>query len=530
MSSVQAIWPGTQSSYVRAEVLRKIALYCLVALLAGLYLFPFMRVLSGATDEGLYVYASEQAAEGAIPGRDFVQENPPGAYYWLALFFRLFGTSTTTARTVLLLTGVGTVLLVFYLARRIGSYGISAAIFCLITSIPLTPINSPHYDSNLFALAGFAAFLVGADSTLDGIAKKWPFVVAGALAGWVSCMLPHKGFLFVAAFVVSMLVLHRRRGIRPAVLMALSYLAVLIAEILPYVAWGALRDLFVANVKIPLSGYQGLNQVTYGYPLWTVWFPGLFGHLSANISALAVAPTLAAMSLPFLLLLVSPLLLAALGYFWRPRVFEKRLIPYWIAAYAMWLSELHRQDLSHLRNGGILLVLLFFTLCERFGTRAFRHTALAVTIGTILLGTTALNGTLYARQPVVSRRGTLLAQRKDPVVDFLLSHTQPGDYVFVYPYSPIYYFLADVRNPTRFNVIVDQRDSPILQEAIRDLETKKPRYAIAYTTLLGDGMRTVFPAYHPPPPRDCVIDRYIGSHYHQVAFKDGFRMLERNSE
>jgi hypothetical protein len=236
------------------------------------------------------------------------------------------------------------------------------------------------------------------------------------------------------------------------------------------------------------------------------------------------------MSLPFLLLLVLPLLLAFMGYVWRAQAFGPQLLPYWFAAYAMWLSELHRQDLSHFRNGCILLVVLFFALCERFGTRLFKQVAFAIALGALLMGTTSLNGTLHARQPIVTRRGTMLAQRKDPVIDFLLSHTRPGDYAFMYPYSPVYYFLADVRNPTRLNVIVDQRKSLLIEQAIRDLDAKKPRYAIEQAALLGDGMRTVFPAYRPPAPKDRMIDRYLDENYHQVAYENGFRLLERNSE
>jgi hypothetical protein len=530
MSSAQAIWPNAEAAVFSGAAVRKFALYGLIALIAGLYLFPFVRVLSGMPDEGLYVYASQEVVEGAIPGRDFIQENPPAAYYWLAWFFRVFGSSMTTARAVLLLTGVATVLITVYLARRIGTNGIFAALFVMIMSIPLMAINSPHHDSNLFALAAFAVFLAGADSLLQGRVKSWPFVVAGALAGWVSCILQQKGFLFLAAFVAAILILHRKRGIRPTILMVASYAFVLIAEIVPYIISGALPDLFISTVRLPLSSYHDLNQVTYGFPLWTAWFLGLFGRLHADASSFGTAVMFGAMSLPFLLVVVLPVLLAILGYIWRARVFEPRLLPYWIAAYAMWLSELHKQDLSHLRNGCILLVLLFFGLCERFGSRRFKQAAIVVAVGTFLLGVTSLNGTLYTREPIVTRRGTLLASRKDAVVDFLLSHTRPGDYAFIYPYSPIYYFLADVRNPTGLNVIVDQRENPLIDKAIRDLETKKPRYTVAYTKLLGDNMRTLFPAFHPPAPQDRVIDRYVEAHYHQVGFKDGYRFLERNSE
>lgn len=529
MSSASLTWPSTQVN-VAHGTFRKIGLYCLIALIAGMYLFPFMHVLSGATDEGLYVYEAQQALEGAIPGRDFVQENPPGAYYWLALWFRLFGTSMITARIELFVIGVGTILIMLYLARRIGSMGILAAMFVLITSIPLMPINSPHYDSNFFALIAFAVFLAGSDSIQEGQFRYWPFIVAGLLAGWVSCLLQQKGFLFLAAFAASLLFLHRRRGIKACVIMIASYTSVLIAEIIPYVIWGALPDLFLSTVKLPLSGYNRVNQVPFGYPLWTVWFPGLFGHLQANASALVTAPILVAMTLPMLLILLSSLLVAILGYINRPQAFRKQLVPYWIAAYAMWLSELHRQDLSHLRNGCFLLAILFFAFCEQWRGRAFRIAAFVITLGTVSLATTVLNGALHARAQVVTRRGTLYAQAKDPVMEFLLSHTRPGDYVFVYPYAPAYYFLAEVRNPTALNVIVDQRDNSLIEQAIRDLQTKKPRYVLVQTKLLGEGMHTIFPGFAAPAPQDRVIDRYVNGHYHQVAFEAAYRILERNAD
>lgn len=530
LSSAVAIRPGSYALRTPRDALCRIGLYCLVALLTGMYLFPSVRILSGVPDEGVYLYAAQRVVEGAIPGRDFVQENAPGAYYWLAWFFRLFGASVMTARMLLLMTGVATALLVFYLARRAGSRGFTTVVFVVITSIPLMPINSPHYDSNLFALAAFAVFLAGSDSLLRGTPKRWPFFIAGALAGWVSCILQQKGLLFLFAFIATLSVLYGKRAIQPIVLLVLAYAGMLAAEIVPYAIWGALPDLFFSSIKAPLSNYQQTNQVTYGFPLWTTWFPALYAQFRASASALVAAPILVATTIPFLLILVLPMVVAILGYLRRPRVFSRQLVPYWIAAYAMWASELHRQDLNHLRNGCLLLVLLFFVLCERYGTPPFKRAVLAVALGTILMGITTLNGDLHARQAVPTRRGTLFAQRGDEVLAFLLSHTRPGDYAFVYPYSPMYYFLADLRNPTPLNVIVDQRDNRLIEETITGLETKKPRYALADTKLLGDGIRTMFPGFRPPAPKDRVIDRYIDAHYHQVAFEDGFKILERNSE
>ena len=508
-----------------------VARYGLIALLGGLYLLPFMRVLSGAPDEGIYLYAADRVVHGAIPGRDFVQENPPGAYYWLAWFFRAFGTNLLTARTVLFFTAVATVITIFHLARRAGSSGTYAALFVLITSVPLMPINSPHYDSNLFALIAFAFFLRGCEFGDSGKQLYWPFAIAGVLAGWVSCILQQKGLLFLAAFSITALLLHRKRGIRLCMVMAACYASVILAEIAPYIVWGALPDLFTSVVKMPLTSYQGLNQVPYGFPIWTVWFPALYSQFRANAPVWIALPLLAEVSLPFIFMLIAPALVAVLGYLWRPGAFGKKLLPFWIAGYAMWLSELHRQDLSHLRNGCLLLAILFFALCERFGRRAPKRAALALTLGTLLMGTTSLNGALHAHQPIFSRRGTLVAHERYPLLDELIACTRPGDYAFVYPYSPVYYFLAEVRNPTRFSVIVDQhKGNPNMTEAVHDLEAHKPQYVIVDTTLQGDGMRTMFPAYRAPKPEDRVIDIYISSHYHLIRTQDGFELLERNGQ
>jgi hypothetical protein len=232
---------------------------------------------------------------------------------------------------------------------------------------------------------------------------------------------------------------------------------------------------------------------------------------------------------PFLLIVAVPFLLAGLAYLWRRDAFRKELVPFWLAGYALWISELHRQDIGHLRNGCLLLVVLFFVLCERFGKGILTGLTLLITLGVVLNGGANLMGAMSARTVLNTRRGSLMAQEKDSALEFLLSHTRPGDYAFVFPYHPLYYFLADVRNPTRFNVLIyDRKGDPLFDEALRDLEQKKPHYALSDTVFAGDALRSLFPAYRPPSPQDQVIDRYLDVHYHQVGLENGFRILERN--
>jgi hypothetical protein len=345
-----------------------------------------------------------------------------------------------------------------------------------------------------------------------------------------TCILQQKGALFLMAFVVSLAVIQRRRAIKPSVIMVASFTGVLILEIVPYLYWGAFGDLVLSTVAIPLAGYQSLNQVTYGFPLWTVWFPAILSQLKTGAPLVLAIPMLVTTSIPFLLMVFFPGILAFLGYVWRSRVFGPKLLPYWITAYAMWLSELHRQDLSHLRHGCKLFVVLFFIMCERYGPRVYRYIALAATLGTLLMGFTTLNGVLHANVPIFTRRGLMMAHEPDPVLGFLLAHTRPGDYVFVHPYAPIYYFSADLRNPTRLSTIVDQRRTALIDEAVRLLELHEPEYAIEDTKLMGDGFKTMFPAFKPPPADNRPIDQYLSIHYHQITMAGQFRILQRDSK
>ena len=133
-------------------------LYAIVAVLTAVYLYPFVRIFSDAPDYGVFLNGANLILHGAVPSRDFVEPQGPGSFLWLAGFFRIFGATLETARAVLSVTGVGIALLTFYLSRRLGGSGLFAVLFVAVTSIPLLPINSPHYDSNLFALAAFAVF------------------------------------------------------------------------------------------------------------------------------------------------------------------------------------------------------------------------------------------------------------------------------------------------------------------------------------------------------------------------------------
>ncbi len=105
--------------------------------------------------------------QGHVPYRDFFDLRGPGSFYWLGLFFKLFGATWFVARVHLLLTGVASSLLVYYLTVEGAPRRQDAVLPCaLVTvlSVPFWPASHHHWDSNLFALAAVAAFCRWQDS------------------------------------------------------------------------------------------------------------------------------------------------------------------------------------------------------------------------------------------------------------------------------------------------------------------------------------------------------------------------------
>jgi len=93
--------------------------YLLVAACSILYFLPFLRVLSQQGDEGTLIDGAVRVAEGQLPFRDFLEVSGLGTFYWLALFFKLLGTTWLATRICLLFTTLGITILLFYLTRRL---------------------------------------------------------------------------------------------------------------------------------------------------------------------------------------------------------------------------------------------------------------------------------------------------------------------------------------------------------------------------------------------------------------------------
>ena len=105
-------------------------------------------------------------------------------------------------------------------------------------------------------------------------------------------------------------------------------------------------------------------------------------------------------------------------------------------------------------------------------------------------------------------------------VEYVQAGTPPGAPFFVYPIVPLFNFLADRPNPTRFNHFFDGAlTSADLDEVIRDLESAKPRY------ILWDHGGA---HYIRAGTRNRPLTDYIWGCYGQVANFTPYLILERH--
>ncbi len=121
------------------------------------------------------------------------------------------------------------------------------------------------------------------------------------------------------------------------------------------------------------------------------------------------------------------------------------------------------------------------------------------------------------RAPVLAPRH--IADNIRGAVEFVRAGTPPGDPFFAYPAVPMFNFLADRPNPTRFNHFFPGALTPDdLNNAIERLETSRPRY------VLWDHGGVVY--WH-TEPANRRMSEYIWRCYGQVANFPPFLILER---
>ena len=425
------------------------------------YLWLFRRYTFLEPDEGIVLQGAQRILQGEVLYRDFFSYFTPGSYYFLALLFRVFGSSFLVGRTALVFFGGIYSVISYLLARRVCSRGTAlwvAALVAFIT-IPYRFEVLHNWDSTLWCcLAVYCAVRWLESSQLEPLPWKWAFAT-GSFASLTFLFEQSKGtglILGLGAGFVAIAVLDRGRSVWKGT----QGLGVAAGMAWPFVAtfayFGAQHSLSLmrADWFWPLYHYTLANRVPYGYQNWSENArQQLFGTGSIGVRLITIVTVSPCFLVPALPLIAVGLLAYWIIQTWR-RYESPEVGSYYVLICAV-LSGLllsvvvGRADVIHFMYLLPLFSLVLGWMIEGrdvpgrifHAMRPFLivYSAIAFLFFAMPLLLRAIN----TPSKVQTRRGTILTAEDDQVIPYVQAHVAPGENILVYPYLPLYYYLTD---------------------------------------------------------------------------------------
>ena len=430
------------------------------------------------------------------------------------------------ARLTLMIYGALYSSLTYLVARRTTSRwtSLAAAYLLLISALPTRFIFIHNWDSSLWALgATYAAVLF-----LQTGRPRAAFAT-GTLTAWTFLFEQSKGaclgFALVAAFAwiawSSNRSAFRRFSAWAAMGIGATWPFLLVTGYWAHV--GALRQMW-NDWLWPLHHYASANAVSYGaifksYEDWNDVFANS-SWLGRGIAALILSPCIV------IDLLINSAVVRAYKHAIIKRERETSTLAYYVlvsaAASSMGLCAVlsRRADTAHLIFAGPPLFLVLPWLIQVPTVLRWLPGAGSRWLAGFFLGSFSLYGavpiTARARMsvPTFTRRGALEVGQQNGGLEYLMSHTYPGERVLVYPYSPLLYYLTDTYSPATFDFLqpgMHTREQ--FDEAVRAVEADRTPLVLYETSFFSDSLYRFWPSTSPEaiarePMRELLLSEY----------------------
>jgi hypothetical protein len=416
--------------------------------------YPRWRAWVDWRDEGLLAYGAVRVMNGEIPHRDFVSLQPPLSYYTAAIVFKLLGTSLLSLRVFGLSIFLLLPLLIYAVARKF-----IGPLASLVAAAPAYILGMPYMRFVPFAVwqgitVSFAAMLLLVWATLTK--RRWLSLPAGMLVV-ISALLRHDQAVYTAVAIIVLVIAlsfaqTESRNLQRLLFLWLGGIAILGIPLL--IIWwsiGALPETFRQLVVFPFATYRKTSALP---------FPALFKQRSFLDTATA------------LLFYIPPLLQSVAAIYVVQSIarrrfhFQEAVLTFFVVWSGLFfLQVLVRSDLTHL-----LMTLPPFFLLAAFGWSILRKmianrkidillsSALTIVTGSYLwmIRSVALPDMSHETELLNLRRGSVRVANAPFVANFFqtLQAAVPQDRsILALPYQPMFYFLCDRHNPTRWNYL-----------------------------------------------------------------------------
>ena len=491
---------------MKSARIRDLLCAVLLLLFAAAIAYPRWRAGIDWRDEGLLAYGAVRVAGGEIPHRDFVSLQPPLSYYNVAGFFKVGGTSLATLRTFGLSLFLLLPLLIYVIGRSLGV----GAVLSVAAAAPACVLGIPYvYFVPLAVWQGIVASLIAVAFFIPAALtrRRWLAVPSGIFTGF-SLFLRHDQAVYTGiAICVLVIALSFSRddsvaktNLKPAILFWLAGISIVVVPAM-LIWWkiGALPEMFRQLVVFPFATYRNTSSLP-------------FPKISAGKTIAETAVVLLYYLPPLVQTIVAAYLVQSIVRR-RYRIFQAILTFLLVWSILFYLQVAVRSDQTHL-----LITLPPFFLLTAFAWSIVHKQIANRYLGAIL---STVFGILVAAflwtvhsilLPNLSRaterldleRGGVFIEQPRVVSEFVrgLQESVPAtESILALPYQPMFYFLSERRNPTRWNYLWpgDQtaRDH---EQFVEEMKHDPPA-----VILLGEERE--FDRYAP------AIAQYIDSHY-----------------
>jgi len=505
--------------------------YLVVGALSTLFLVAFFDVSWWAKDEGVFAHLAERVLRGEVIGVD-VLDFHGGYHSWLnALLFHWFGLDMLVLRYPLVLLGVVQALLVTYLLSDVSK---RVSVVGGIASVAFGFLQFPNPSPNWFAL--FFAVSVAAILVSKKL-SKYHLLSIGVLLG-LCLMFRHPSAIFLFFGVATFLVYQSRStvesffnrsvslGFLVAIAASILFYSTLVFEPFAFVLLAIPPVIFIALLlqyrafvfmqwfhQLLLVGLGSviaivpmvLYQLLYGNIL--VWFHTAF--LSGNsivekdfftittyIDTLSVyvqnalakgAFALAFVEISYWIIVFAVPLIAFGLLFWR--MHRQDVVPaVAVVAPFFGLVSFYFQIPFYFFISFILFVVAIFVQLPK--TKTIQQVSFCILLSVTVWGLVSMTYGFQALvQPSKYVESTIdySSIRLEPSVleeyeQYILeiqAHTNPGDYIYVFPFDPELYFLSGRENPFPFvgsSFVVNTDDS--YERFLLDIQRIVPRMIV----------------------------------------------------
>jgi hypothetical protein len=423
-------------------------------------------------EEGLPIHVAQRLLSGEHLYRDVVFFTGPLPFEVLALLFRIFGESILVARAVVVvLLGIAAAA-TFDLARRagVGPLAHVAAATIVVSPVLLFPLYSIYFyttiATSLSLLAVYAA-VRGTESF------GWA-CASGVLAASVALSKQTVGATLGVGLLVVLWGVTSRDRRRAAIggFMAGSA-SVALASMLPFALVGTFREMVTALVVTPFSIGNSFRMPfpslwppgildTDTIRSWPYYLPGLWVTLAPPLQRYDELPPM--LCLGTQLLYAAPVaVLAATVVRGATRRLPAAAWLNGIGLLAASTNLLPRTDWGHLAMAlpatVVQLVLVAAAPRTARTTRLWHALVAASLVATLISGAAVGGALIYGASgprtfgPQVPLRPVSSIYRAPAVprvIDYLRTHTNPGEEIFVVRQEPLLYFATQTRNPTHY--------------------------------------------------------------------------------